>query len=354
MTLASVTLSLALTAAPWLLLGLFVAGLIKGLISEAALQRWVGGRGLGAIARAAVIGAPLPLCSCGAIPTALALYRKGAGRGPATAFLVGTPGIGVDSLAISHALLGPVMAVARALGAVVTAILAGLLVATTGGQPASRPAVSTACSSGCGTAGCCTSPPPEPVLLRERIANGLGYAFSDVLDDISRWILVGLLLAGALMTFVPPETLASHGSGLAAMLLMALVGIPLYICAAAATPIGAAMLLAGVSPGTVLVFLIAGPITSFATLGVLQREMGTAALVCYLGSVIVASIGAGLALDALVSAGGVDIIARVAPAGELLPAWLEWTALLVLLVAAVRPLRTRVLDTLPSSGSASR
>jgi uncharacterized protein len=127
MTLLHETLSIALTAAPWLLLGLLAAGLVKAFIPETMLQRWLGGRGLAAVSRAAVIGAPLPLCSCGAIPTALALHRGGAGRGPTTAFLIGTPGIGVDSVAISYALLGPFMMAARVLGAVTTAIATGLL-----------------------------------------------------------------------------------------------------------------------------------------------------------------------------------------------------------------------------------
>ena len=130
MIIVNEILSIALTSAPWLLIGFFAAGLIKAFVPDELLQRLVGGSSLTCIARAAVIGAPLPLCSCGAIPTALALYRGGAGRGPTTAFLIGTPGIGVDSLAITYALLGPFMALVRASGAVITAIVTGLLVAT--------------------------------------------------------------------------------------------------------------------------------------------------------------------------------------------------------------------------------
>src|SRR5690625_2243868 len=131
MTLLNETLTVALAAAPWLLLGLFADALIKAFVPDTALQRWAGGRGTAGIVRAAVIGAPLPLCSCGAIPTALALHRGGAGRGPTTAFLVGTPGIGVDSLALTSVLLVPFIALARAAGAVLTAISTGLLVART-------------------------------------------------------------------------------------------------------------------------------------------------------------------------------------------------------------------------------
>jgi uncharacterized protein len=137
-------LSLGLQAAPWLLLGLVAAGLIKACVPEALLQRWIGGDGVGAIGRAAVIGAPLPLCSCGAIPTALMLHRNGAGRGPTTAFMVATPGIGADSVVLTYALLGPVMMLARVLGALVSAMLTGLLVAA--GSEAGRDEAASACA----------------------------------------------------------------------------------------------------------------------------------------------------------------------------------------------------------------
>src|SRR5690554_2405700 len=206
MTLLNETLTVALAAAPWLLLGLFAAGLIKAFVPETALQRWASGRGTAGIVRAAVIGAPLPLCSCGAIPTALALHRGGAGRGPTTAFLVGTPGIGIDSMAITYALLGPFMALARGLGAVLTAIAPGLLAERT--RDTSAPAAPAASSCGCSSGGCSKTAATAPFPLLRRLAAGLGYAFSDILDDISRWLLVGLLVAGALIALVPPDTLA--------------------------------------------------------------------------------------------------------------------------------------------------
>ncbi|WP_404298176.1 SO_0444 family Cu/Zn efflux transporter [Halomonas sp.] len=343
MTLTLAILDIALSAAPWLLLGLAMAGLIKGLISEDQLTRWVGGRGLGSIVRAAVIGAPLPLCSCGAIPTALALHRGGAERGPTTAFLIGTPGIGIDSLTITYALLGPFMAVARGASAVLTAIVTGLLVGRTQ-APVAAAATSTSscegsCSSGC--AGPSKSSKP-PAALSQRLARGLRYAFTDILDDISLWLLAGLLVAGALIALVPPQQLAEFGSGLGAMLLMAVIGIPMYLCATAATPIAAGLLLAGVSPGTVLVFLIAAPVTSLATLGVFRRELGSRALVAYLTGIMISAVALGLAVDALAGWWQLDISRQVEQVQELLPSWIEALALLVLVVLALRPLRRRL------------
>nr|WP_296752031.1 SO_0444 family Cu/Zn efflux transporter [Thioalkalivibrio sp.] len=350
-------LGVALAAAPWLLLGLFVSGLIRAFVDDAVLQRWVGGEGPLSIGRAAVIGAPLPLCSCGAIPTALTLHHAGAGRGPTTAFLIGTPGIGVDSLAITYALLGPFMMFARALGAVVTAVATGLLVAVgTRGTPAPLSGGSSACcTNGCSSeapeqahgasAPAATGPPPATRRLRE----GMRYAFRDLLEDIGPWLLGGLVVAGVLIALVPPQMLSTYGSGPLAMLLMALVGIPLYICAAAATPIAAGMLLAGVSPGTALVFLLAGPITSAATLGLLRREFTNVGLAWYLGGIVASTIAIGMTTDAVIGLAALDIAAQAGAAQELLPAGLEAVALTVLLWLGSRPLRQWLRHRLPTA-----
>lgn len=342
-------LGVALAAAPWLLLGLFVSGLIRAFVEDTVLQRWVGGEGPASIGRAAVIGAPLPLCSCGAIPTALTLHRAGAGRGPTTAFLIGTPGIGVDSLAITYALLGPFMMFVRALGAVITAVVTGLLVAMgTRGTPI--PVLQSIGCSTCNSNGCGSqvpkqsredSVPAAPVQppVTHRLREGIRYAFGDLLEDIGPWLLGGLVVAGVLIALVPPQMLSTYGSGPVAMLLMAVVGIPLYICAAAATPIAAGMLLAGVSPGTALVFLLAGPITSAATLGLLRREFTNVGLAWYLGGIVASTVAIGMATDALIGLIALDVVAQVGAARELLPAWLEAVALAVLLWLGSRPLR---------------
>ncbi|RUR34338.1 SO_0444 family Cu/Zn efflux transporter [Vreelandella nanhaiensis] len=338
MTLVFELLQIALTAAPWLLLGLVIAGLIKAWLPEHLLQRWMGGRGLGSIVRAAVIGMPLPLCSCGAIPTAIALHRGGAGRGPTTSFLISTPGVGVDSILLTSVLLGPLMAVVRVAGALVTAIVTGLLVGFTRETKTPAPATSGGCcaSSGCHAPDANTG---EPSGLKA----GLRYAFSDLLDDISAWMFAGLLLAGVLVTLVPPDTLAYYSGGLLALMLMAVVGIPLYICAAAATPVAAGLLLAGISPGMALVFLLAGPITSLATLAILRRELGNPALVVYLASVLAVTVLVGWVFDTMLGMTGWNPVEQASEVQELLPIWLEWSALGILALVAIRPVRKRLL-----------
>ena len=425
-------LSIAVDAAPWLLLGLIAAGLIKAFVAEQVMRRWVGGEGVAAVTRAAIIGAPLPLCSCGAIPTAMSLHRGGAGRGPTTAFLVGTPGIGVDSLAITYALLGPFMMVARAFSAVSAAIATGMIVGWTGrgtdraagakrqakaadraaahvaersaatvaegeegegsgenegtggrrvhaGAASATVLASASATSACG-GGCCGtttahgvatgaveghaalsgSTPGRAASLAQtdsgwfgRLRHGMRYAFCDLLCDIGPWLLIGLLIAGALVTWVPPDSLARHGSGWGAMLLMALVGIPLYICATAATPIAAGMVLAGVSPGTALVFLIAGPVTSAATLALLRKEMGSAALMAYLTGIVGCALFAGVVTDALVGTLGVDVRGQIGEVRELVPDVIGVMALAVLLVAGSRPLRGWLVRQLSARGGRS-
>ncbi|WAM52808.1 SO_0444 family Cu/Zn efflux transporter [Vreelandella venusta] len=338
MSLINELLSIALSAAPWLLLGLVIAGLIKALMPEHLLQRWMGGRGLGSILRAAVIGMPLPLCSCGAIPTALALHRGGAGRGPTTSFLISTPGVGVDSMLITSVLLGPLMALARVLGALVTAIVTGILVGFTGqtALPKSTP-VSSCCASKGADDGHAHATESTGVIA------GLKYAFSDLLDDISSWMFAGLLLAGGLVTFVPPETLVGFSGGLLALILMAVIGIPLYICATAATPVAAGLLLAGISPGMALVFLLAGPVTSLATLAILRREFGNQALAVYLVSILLVTVLIGWVFDQGLAMTGWDPVQQANQVQELLPASVEWLALGALLLFSIRPMRKRLL-----------
>ena len=340
MAIPETILDLTLLAAPWLLFGLVVAGLVKGFVPERLIQQWLSGRGFMPILRGAVLGLPLPMCSCGAIPTALTLYRGGAGRGPTTSFLVGTPGAGLDSLSITLALMGPFMMVARAIGAVIAAVLTGLLTAVS--RPSETPA--TAPSTGCN--GCSGDSCETGADSRDApgLHYGLRYAFSDMLDDISLWIVIGLAAAGILMTLTPPEGLAVLGSGIAPMVLMAVIGIPLYLCAAATTPIAAALMLEGLTPGTALVLMLAGPVTSLATLAVFRREMGFAALGLYLTGIVLSTVGVGLATDWLIGVLDLDILTSVSAVQEWMPAAVEWLALAILVILGIPTLRRHLMQ----------
>ncbi|XOZ34754.1 SO_0444 family Cu/Zn efflux transporter [Halomonadaceae bacterium KBTZ08] len=336
--LIAAIIDMTLLAAPWLLLGLVVAGLVRGLVPRARIQQWLSGGGIRPILRGAVLGVPLPMCSCGAIPTALALYRGGAGRGPTTSFLVGTPGAGIDSLSLTFVLMGPFMMVARALGALVAAVSTGLLTALSQGGATARQANENkgdCCSSGCSSGNVMADADETAPGVR----HGLRYAFTEMLDDISVWIAIGLGVAGLLITLTPPQGMAVLGGGVGPMLLMALIGVPLYLCAAATTPIAAALMLEGLSPGTALVLMLAGPVTSLATLSIFQREMGTSALLLYLAGIVLSTVAAGLVTDSVIAGLGLDIQGSVQEIQQWIPIWLEWGALILLVVMALPWLR---------------
>ncbi len=344
------TLDLALLSAPWLILGLVVAGLIKAFLPVDLVGRSLGGSNLGAVTRAALIGAPLPLCSCGTLPAAFALRRSGASKASTTSFLIATPETGVDSVALSWVLLGPLMAVVRPLAALVSAITAGLLVGRAEKDDRPPPAVSgglevsaggSCTTSGSCAAGACCAPAAPAASPWRRLGGGLRYAFSDLLDDLAAWLAVGILAAGAVVTWVPQDLLAEWGSGLPAMLLIMLISVPMYVCATASTPLAHAMLFAGVSPGTVLVFMLAGPASNLAGLLLVYRELGRRALLAYLFGVAGVSLLIGLGLDLFIDLAGLDILVGLnrGAGEEEIPFTLSVLSLAVLLVFAVKPLR---------------
>jgi uncharacterized membrane protein YraQ (UPF0718 family) len=338
------SLDLYLDAAPWLLLGLIAAGLLKAWLPEGLLERWLGGQGRWPVVKAAFIGAPLPLCSCGVLPAALGLHRGGASQSATVSFLIATPETGADSIAVSYAMLGPVMAVVRPVAAILSAIATGLL--TTLVPQSQSVVLNTPASTCCSGGSCCSSgnsvPSTKSGILGTTL-QGLRYAASDILDDIALWLAIGIVLAGAVATWVPPQALAAWGSGLPAMGLMLLVGIPMYICATASTPVAAALLLAGISPGTVLVFLLAGPATNLATLAVLRKELGNTILATYLAGIALSSVGLGLLLDLLLEHLGLSVVAQLGQGGELIPAWFAWGSAVLLILLAVKPIRRTIL-----------
>ncbi|MES9898272.1 MAG: SO_0444 family Cu/Zn efflux transporter [Sedimenticola sp.] len=343
------SLALALDSAPWLLFGLLAAGLIRAWLPMDLVGRSLGGSGFGPVVRAALIGAPLPLCSCSTLPAAFSLRRSGASRASTTSFLIATPETGVDSVALSWVLLGPFLATVRPLAAVLSAVTAGLMVGAT--EVGDRrpeigeviPTSSCSSSSSCGCAAVGEVKIESPGLLH-RTLDGIVYAFTDLLDDLSLWLTVGILAAGLVVTLAPPGLLVEWGSGLPAMLLIMLISVPMYVCATASTPLALAMLYAGVSPGTVLVFLLAGPATNLAGLMLVKRELGKEALLAYLAGICGASLLLGLLLDGAVTLFAFDPLMGMSQSGgaEEEAGLISMFSLLLLVVLAIKPLRRRL------------
>ncbi|MGD8934027.1 MAG: permease, partial [Gammaproteobacteria bacterium] len=172
-----------------------------------------------------------------------------------------------------------------------------------------------------------------------RFLTAIRYAASELLDDISAWMAFGIVIAGVMLTYIPPDWLAQWGSGLSAMLVMLVVGIPMYICAVASTPVAAGMIVAGVSPGVALVFLLVGPATNIAGLALISKELGVKVTAVYLAGLSVVSVAMGLLLEHLLQTTAWMVDVRLGEANMMLPMWLTWSSAILLLALAIRPVR---------------
>lgn len=295
-----------LESAPWLLLGFLLAGIINQWIPKQWITRFLGRQGIGSIFRASLLGAPLPLCSCGIIPTAMGVRRAGASRGATTSFLVSTPETGVDSVSLTYALMGPVMAIARPVAAIISGVVSGLLVESLTYQDADTPSQTEKTS-------CCGGKKKHTTAEATSVSTTLSqrgwlsfvkiaqFSFGKLFNDIIYWLVIGLIGAALVKTFVPADFFVEWGSGLLAMLVIILLGIPMYICATASTPLAASLMLMGISPGVALVFMLVGPATNIATLGMVRNELSAKALFAYLSGVIGSAVVLGSVLDLLVA-----------------------------------------------------
>lgn len=274
---------------PYLLFGFFVAGVLSILISQHLVERHLGGRGVLPLLKASVFGVPLPLCSCGVIPVSMSLHKHGASKGATVSFLLSTPQTGVDSIFVTLSLLGPVFAIFRPLAALATGLVGGLLV-NLFGQTAAVDSAPEPC-----TDECCNNRG-----AKQRLVGGMRYAFVTLPRDIGKAMLVGLFIAAVISVVVPDGFFAEKlGTGIGAMLLMMVLGIPVYVCATASVPVAAAFILKGLTPGAALVFLMTGPATNAAGLATIWRTMGRRTALLYLLAVAGCSLGAGLLLDFL-------------------------------------------------------
>ena len=286
---------------PYLLFGFLVAGVLHLLIPTAWVERHLGGEGVLASLKASAIGVPLPLCSCSVIPVAASLRKQGAGRGPTIAFLISTPQTGVDSIAVTYSMLGGVYAIYRPLVALISGLIGGAVTAQvtrseSDESPEEKNESASAEESACAVEDQSST---DPLGWGARLVEMIRYAFITLPADIALALLVGVLISAAITELAPAEFFAPIlGGGLLSMVVMALVGIPMYVCATASVPIAAALVARGVSPGAALVFLMTGPATNAATLATIRSSLGTRTAVAYLLTVFTCAIVGGLSLDA--------------------------------------------------------
>lgn len=313
---------------PYLLFGFFFAGLLHIFISLDWIARHLGVRGFYSVVKAVVLGIPLPLCSCGVIPSAVLLRKKGASRGAVISFLIATPITGVDSILATFSLMGAAFTVFRILAASLTAFTAGLVANLL--LPRRATVAKTGLDEG-KKAPCCDGAPEEGFhVCRGKLAELFHYAFVELLGDIWKWLIVGIIVGGAIAYFVPASVIQRYlGSGWQAMLAMLVVGIPMYVCATGSIPIAAALVLKGMSPGAALVFLLAGPATNAVTITVVSRELGKGAAVIYVITIAAMSVLMGMLLDGIWPGIG-GLAPHMHAHAKFVPHWLEIASAMLL------------------------
>jgi len=345
-------------ASVFLLFGFLLAGMLGILVPGRLLTRLVGTGKIKSVLWGSVVGAPIPMCSCGVLPAALGLRKQGATPGATVAFLVATPETGVDSISLTYAMTDPVMTVFRPIAGVATAIAAGLATNLFGAprSQATEPPLEVAKSPAAGEERCqhAGDPPGHDHAHRhdhhddhvqganspDRGANRtvvdttrriIRYGFVELFDDVSWWLALGIVLSAVAVVAIPAQLFdGMWGGGIASMVLMLVLSIPLYTCASCSTPMAAALALKGLSPGAVLVFLLAGPATNIGSLVVLLKILGRYAVAAYLAAIVIMTLAAGFALNAIYHAWGLDPRATFGTAAGFVPDLVKETGAVLL------------------------
>lgn len=274
---------------PYLLLGFFLAGIMHAFIPGRYYTNYLARPTLRSVVNAALIGIPLPLCSCGVIPTAMSLRKEGASKGSVAAFLISTPQTGVDSIIATGSLMGWPFAIMRPLAAFIMAIAGGAIVNAADNSSDAMHASSTACQHA-----------HTHKTFWQKMIEALRYAFIDMMEDIGKWLVAGLIVAGLITVFIPDSFfVVFQGNTWASMLLVMCLSLPMYLCATGSIPIAVALMMKGLTPGAALLLLIAGPACNLASMLVVRKVMGTRTLLAYIGSIVIGAIFFGWLTDYL-------------------------------------------------------
>lgn len=307
--------------APYLMLGFFIAGLLRTFVPHSLYSRHLAPRNMKSVVKAAALGIPLPLCSCGVIPTSVGLRKEGASHGACTSFLIATPQTGVDSIAATYSLMGLPFAIVRPVAALFTAMFGGWLVnkyAREDELVSAEAAMSGEhdhCDCGCDdhdhhhhhhdhhhddSCSCSTEECSSKSTFWEKLKGALEYGFVEMLQDVGKWLVIGLLIAALITVAVPNHWLAAlHEYKLLNMLIVLAVAIPMYVCATGSIPIAVSLMAKGLTPGAALVLLMAGPAVNSASILVIGKVFGKRTLSLYVLSIIIGAILFGLGIDYL-------------------------------------------------------
>lgn len=306
--------------APYLLLGFLFAGVLRVVFPRQVITRYMGQNNFRSVFNASLLGVPMPLCSCGVLPAGIGFYRNGAARGPTISFLISTPQTGVDSILATYSLLGLPLAIIRPVVALITGLVGGVL-----GNASERNGKEDD-----------TGKQQGEEKYERSVKELFRYGFVELIQDISKWLVIGMLVAAFLSVLIPADFFTSTiSSEYLAMLLMIAASVPLYICATGSIPIAAVLLMKGLAPGAALVLLMAGPATNIATMAVIGNTLGKRSLWVYLATIIGGALFFGILVNEFLPrewfTGALDYVVHLHehPAG-----WFKWasSAVLVLLI----------------------
>ncbi|MFA9389752.1 MAG: permease [Prolixibacteraceae bacterium] len=313
---------LTIEMAPYLLFGFLFAGLLHIYLQKEKVGRMLNGNNFRSVLNATLLGIPLPLCSCGVIPAGLSFHKNGASKGSTVSFLISTPQTGIDSILVTYSLLGLPFAIIRPIVALLTGI--------TGGLFANKISKNTAAT---------------PVVAKDRYAHlsffgkmktAVKYGFVEFIQDISKWLVIGLLLAALLAVVIPDDFFTQYiDYPWLNMLLVLAASIPLYICATGSVPIAAVLIMKGLSPGAALVFLMAGPATNIATMTVLWKSIGSKATLVYLATIVGGALIFGFLIDSFLPAQWFAFTGEMHAHQHVLPNWLGMVSAVVLIALVV-------------------
>lgn len=285
------------------ILGFFVAGLVNAYIRKEAILEYLGKGGIKGNALASVVGFIMPLCCCSAIPTAITLYRRGAGRGPACAFLIATPWFNFYGFASLAIFLGFKIAIIVSLASVVVAFFSGMLIdAFTSQLPILETETSCGCNDGCGST-CGTSSKAEKGLIdfsnhRAKFRSAFHFML-DLGREIGLWISIGIILGALVETFVPEDIFTKYLGGHHVLGLLAAVALAaiFYTDSLGSLPWVQSLLAKGLGAGSAMALLVAGVGTNISTLGPIARNMGKRTVGVYALSVVILTGVVGLSLN---------------------------------------------------------
>ena len=335
---------------PYLLLGFLLAGLMHAFIPQQYYSKYLAKPNFRSVLNATLFGIPLPLCSCGVIPTAMSLRKEGASKGAATSFLIATPQTGVDSIIATSSLMGLPFAIIRPIAALITALFGGSLVNTFDKNNDDKPHSEHEEHHECH---ChheheeehhechCHEHEEHHATFFQKIKSALPYGYVEMMEDIGKWLIVGLIVAGLITVFVPAEAFKVFNENtFLSMLLVLAIAVPMYVCATGSIPIAVALIMKGLTPGAGLVLLMAGPACNMASMLVVKKVMGTKTLVIYLASIIIGSIIFGAAIDFMQFNGIMDFTANLVSTThcEEGSSWIAWTSTAILIALLINAL----------------